>query len=139
MTDDSRLNFPPNEPLCDANGGIMRQSPKPWEAIGMSRATWYRHGKPTEKPTRYTQADVAKILGISLRTTQRDLARARQEERERLVARARELIAQGHGEDDAIAAAIAEERSRSAAAADDDGIAGKFLRHRIERFKRGEL
>lgn len=22
---------------------------KPWEAVGMSRATWYRHGKP-EKP-----------------------------------------------------------------------------------------
>lgn len=20
---------------------------KPWEAMGMSRATWYRHGKPT--------------------------------------------------------------------------------------------
>lgn len=22
---------------------------KPWEALGMSRATWYRHGKPTTK------------------------------------------------------------------------------------------
>ena len=30
----------------------MRQTPKPWEAIGMSRATWYRRGKPTEKPKR---------------------------------------------------------------------------------------
>jgi len=25
----------------------MRQA-TPWEAIGISRATWYRHGKPTE-------------------------------------------------------------------------------------------
>jgi len=24
---------------------LMRS--KPWEALGMSRATWYRHGKPT--------------------------------------------------------------------------------------------
>jgi hypothetical protein len=23
---------------------------RPWEAVGMSRASWYRHGKPTEKP-----------------------------------------------------------------------------------------
>ena len=23
---------------------------KPWEAIGMSRRSWYRHGKPTENP-----------------------------------------------------------------------------------------
>ena len=22
---------------------------KPWEALGMSRATWYRQGKPTER------------------------------------------------------------------------------------------
>ena len=22
---------------------------KPWEAVGMSRATWYRHGKPEPK------------------------------------------------------------------------------------------
>src|SRR5262245_35647563 len=31
--------------------GTMRQkqSARPWEKIGISRATWYRHGKPTEK------------------------------------------------------------------------------------------
>lgn len=29
------------------DGGEVR---RPWEAIGMSRATWYRKGKPTEKP-----------------------------------------------------------------------------------------
>lgn len=23
---------------------------KPWEALGMSRATWYRKGKPTARP-----------------------------------------------------------------------------------------
>jgi hypothetical protein len=28
-------------------GADLRQ--KPWEAIGMSRASWYAHGKPTEK------------------------------------------------------------------------------------------
>jgi hypothetical protein len=28
----------------------MRQkTAKPWEALGISRATWYRYGKPTEK------------------------------------------------------------------------------------------
>jgi hypothetical protein len=26
-----------------------KQSARPWEKIGISRATWYRHGKPTEK------------------------------------------------------------------------------------------
>jgi hypothetical protein len=39
MSDSERLTNPPN-------GGKLRQ----WEAIGMSRASWYRHGKPTEKP-----------------------------------------------------------------------------------------
>jgi len=28
------------------DGGKVR---RPWDALGMSRATWYRHGKPTEK------------------------------------------------------------------------------------------
>jgi hypothetical protein len=84
------------------NGGIMRQTPEPWKAIGMSRATWYRHGKPNEKPKRFTQADVARILGVSLRTTQRDLARVRADKRREIVARARELMAQVHSEEEAI-------------------------------------
>jgi hypothetical protein len=25
------------------------RAPEPWEKIGISRATWYRHGKPTKK------------------------------------------------------------------------------------------
>jgi response regulator of citrate/malate metabolism len=28
----------------------------PWAAVGMSRATWYRHGKPTQQPTKEAQA-----------------------------------------------------------------------------------
>jgi len=28
----------------------------PWQAVGMSRATWYRHGKPTQQPTKETQS-----------------------------------------------------------------------------------
>ena len=51
----------------------MRQ-PKPWEAIGISRATWYRHGKPTEKPKKLlTAAERVKMLGpsVSARTAQR--------------------------------------------------------------------
>jgi hypothetical protein len=48
----------------------MRQ-PKPWQAIGISRATWYRHGKPTEKPKRSSEAAQARAAGVSLRTHQR--------------------------------------------------------------------
>jgi hypothetical protein len=40
----------------------MRQ--KPWEAIGMSRATWYRRGKPAKPRTRITAADTAKAFGM---------------------------------------------------------------------------
>jgi hypothetical protein len=49
----------------------MRQQPKPWTALGISRATWYRHGKPTDKPIRETQALYALQLGKSVRTIQR--------------------------------------------------------------------
>jgi hypothetical protein len=49
----------------------MRQTIKPWEAIGISRASWYRHGKPTEKPQRITVADEARRAGVSKRTHQR--------------------------------------------------------------------
>ena len=49
---------------------------KPWEAIGMSRASWYRHGKPTESPMRrgqgpYSQRKMAAGNHVSLRTQQR--------------------------------------------------------------------
>jgi hypothetical protein len=49
----------------------MRQQDKPWEKVGMTRATWYRRGKPTEprKPPNTanmrTVADQAKTLGAS--------------------------------------------------------------------------
>jgi hypothetical protein len=48
----------------------MRQA-TPWEAIGISRATWYRHGKPTEKPFRSSVVREARAAGVSVRTHQR--------------------------------------------------------------------
>lgn len=54
------------------NGSIMRQIKKPWTAIGMSRASWYRHGKPTAKPEREpTVKDIAAKVGVSERTMYR--------------------------------------------------------------------
>jgi hypothetical protein len=44
---------------------------RPWEAAGMSRSGWYRHGKPSEKPRRQTQAQMARIAQVSLRRLQR--------------------------------------------------------------------
>jgi len=49
---------------------------KPWEAIGMSRASWYRHGKPTKTPIRrgrgpFSQRNMAVGNHVSLRTQQR--------------------------------------------------------------------
>src|ERR1700732_3033760 len=74
---EANLNIPPDggeliqdadSPTCAPDGGKVR----PWEAIGMSRATWYRHGKPTTKPTKLkTHAQVAKMFGTSLRSMQR--------------------------------------------------------------------
>jgi hypothetical protein len=50
----------------------MRQTRRPWKALGMSRATWYRHGKPSKKPPkRETQAMFAQQTGRSVRTLQR--------------------------------------------------------------------
>jgi hypothetical protein len=50
----------------------MRQCTKQWEALGMSRATWYRHSKPSKKPKhKMTQAEIAKAAHISLRGFQR--------------------------------------------------------------------
>jgi hypothetical protein len=52
-------------------GSIMRQN-NPWAAIGMSRASWYRHGKPTIKPPKSeTRAEMARRLGVSERTVYR--------------------------------------------------------------------
>jgi hypothetical protein len=116
----------------------MRQPSRPWELLGMSRASWYRHGKPTEKPKRYTQADVAKIFGVSLRTIQRDLASQREKDRNKVVARARALIAQGHGEEEAIATAMTEMAAAKAAippSASPDAVE-EFVQRRIEQFER---
>jgi hypothetical protein len=47
-------------------GSMMRQSARPWEKIGISRATWYRHGKPTEKPRKpKTAPEIAKQIGVT--------------------------------------------------------------------------
>jgi hypothetical protein len=50
-------------------GGVLEQ--KPWEAVGMSRTSWYRHGKPAAKPWRMTQAHLARLHGVSVRSIQR--------------------------------------------------------------------
>jgi hypothetical protein len=44
----------------------------PWLALGISRATWYRLGKPATKPRpRRTQAQNARDFSISVRALQR--------------------------------------------------------------------
>lgn len=60
--------------LTSPNGGPMR---KPWEEIGVSRATWYRRGKPTTKPSKITQAQAAKLMNVSVRSVQRAVRVAR--------------------------------------------------------------
>jgi hypothetical protein len=53
-------------------GGIVRHMKQnPWTAIGMSRASWYRHGKPTKKPVKQTLAQWCAEHGAKLRTIQR--------------------------------------------------------------------
>jgi len=48
----------------------MRQTP--WHDLGMSRATWYRRGKPITKPAkRVTLAEAARQMQVSLRGTER--------------------------------------------------------------------
>ena len=50
----------------------MRQQQKQWEALGWSRASWYRHGKPDYAYRRQaTQKDEAAKGRMSLRTYQR--------------------------------------------------------------------
>ena len=91
---------------------MVDQSLKQWEAIGMSRASWYRHGKPSEKPDRrITQASIAKITGASLRTIQRDAANARQDERKANIKRVHEYMAQGYSQDEACHLRAAELRA----------------------------
>jgi hypothetical protein len=46
-------------------GAVMRQQDKPWEKVGMSRATWFRHGKPTKPRKRNTVHDRAKAHDAS--------------------------------------------------------------------------
>ena len=65
------------------NGSIMRQA-KPWTEIGMSRASWYRHGKPATKPKRETRADLAQSIGVSVRTIYRAVALEPQTPRNRI-------------------------------------------------------
>jgi hypothetical protein len=52
----------------------MRQkASQPWLALGMSRATWYRLGKPETKPERpMTQPLRARLMNVSLRSLQRE-------------------------------------------------------------------
>jgi hypothetical protein len=52
----------------------MRQPDKPWIALGISRATWYRLGKPADKyalPRSRRQAALAPAVGMSVRSFQR--------------------------------------------------------------------
>jgi hypothetical protein len=51
---------------------------QPWAKIGMSRATWYRHGKPATKPRKVTQAQIAATMKVSVRTMQRTKRVARE-------------------------------------------------------------
>jgi predicted DNA-binding transcriptional regulator AlpA len=65
MTDASDLSLtnPPKGPIGPQ---------PPWQAIGMSRASWYRHGKPETKPhKRITEKEAAAIMDVPLRTLQR--------------------------------------------------------------------
>ena len=44
----------------------QKQSDRPWEKIGISRSTWYRHGKPTERPKKpKTVSEIAAQVGAS--------------------------------------------------------------------------
>jgi uncharacterized protein YoaH (UPF0181 family) len=113
--DDSHLPTPTQAPETESasltkppSGGHLRQ----WEALGLSRATWYRRGKPTTKPEpKLTQKDVSEILGCSMRTVQRDLAGEREKQRQKNVARVREYMAQGYSQDEACELTAAELRA----------------------------
>jgi hypothetical protein len=58
---------------------MMRQTP--WKKIGVSRATWYRHGKPSEKPRKpKTVPEMAKQDGATSTRTYYCTTRALQSE-----------------------------------------------------------
>jgi hypothetical protein len=60
-------------------GGKVRQKDRPWIKLGISRATWYRLGKPATKPTKKpTQSQTAATLKIGTRTLQRAARVARE-------------------------------------------------------------
>ena len=87
----------PNDP---PDGGKMRRQ---WEAIGMSRASWYRHGKPAEKPeAKITQREMAQALNVSIRTIQRYAAERNQERREQIHKEAARLRAEGCPENELV-------------------------------------
>ena len=75
------------KPLADdrpktlPDGSIVRQTP--WDAAGMSRASWYRHGKPEVRPKRQTRAELARSIGISVRTVYRAARKVNDERRAR--------------------------------------------------------
>ena len=52
----------------------------------MSRASWYRHGKPTTKPHRRTQAEIAASARVSIRTIQRVARELRERGRDEVFA-----------------------------------------------------
>jgi hypothetical protein len=59
-----------NSPTKPPNGGKLKQ----WERVGMSRTSWYRHGKPKSPPIRLTQKQMALEQRVSVRTIQRRAA-----------------------------------------------------------------
>lgn len=45
---------------------------KPWEALGMSRASWYGHGKPTEKPPKKSRKGLKAVKSTPVKEVQAD-------------------------------------------------------------------
>lgn len=67
---------PPEAKRVRAGSEDSISARRPWKSLGMSRATWYRLNKPAEKPLRAkTQAEMARELGVTLRTVQRRIRR----------------------------------------------------------------
>jgi len=54
----------------------MRQA-KPWESIGMSRATWYRRGKPNVWPPPMALPSFYKALAKGMHISERTAFRAK--------------------------------------------------------------
>ena len=74
-----------DRPKTLPDGSIVRQV-TPWAAAGMSRASWYRHGKPEVRPKRQTRAALARKYGVS----ERSLYRALRKHRDDRIARLRQ-------------------------------------------------